>query len=173
MIRLIKNNVVFIFEFIFLSIYLYIFCKPSQGISSIDCYFIYLMIGYLLSPLLTTITYMSVYFNLPNIRFSFSVTWDLLFNVVWEEVIWRHLFLFLLLGLHYNFYFNICLYLIQLLLFVVSHSNIKCLRDGIEMFLYSTFLLVSAYLYPGMNLGLHLGRNVSCANVMEEQNETD
>lgn len=173
LIRLKKNIVVYIFGSLFLVIYLCVFCKPNQDILSIDRYFLYVVIGYLLSPLLIIITYMSVFFTFPRIRFSFFITWDLLFHVLWEEVIWRHLFLYLLLGLHKNLYFNICVCLIQLVLFVVAHSNIKSLRNGMDMFLYSAFLLVSAYLYPGMNLGLHLGRNVSCSNLMEEQNETD
>lgn len=145
-----------------------------NNISDMDKYFTYMVYGYLLSPLLVFITYRGVFGAIPNIKISFAISWDILFSVILEEIIWRHLFLNLLHKQNNNLCVNICMCAVQLFFFVVAHRNIGSLRRGIEMYVFSGLLLMTAYLFPGMNIGIHLGRNVSCmvsGGLINEQNE--
>ncbi len=134
-------------------------------------FFFCAFLGYFISPFIVTITYMSTFFVRPKIELSYRFSPILLCDVLLEEYLWRHLFLFILSDMRVSMIENMFLSIIQLLLFIFSHSDIKNKKDFIEMYIYSCLLLLTAYLLPGMNIGLHLGRNVCCSNAREVCNE--
>lgn len=170
-IKLNKNPILF-WCISFMVILLLLFVRePYENIVNLDTYFWYALLGYLLGPLLTVVTYIVVFFSLPHLKIPFSFSWDLLFSVVVEEILWRHLFLDVLYNMDNSLYVNLCICIVQLLFFVVAHSNVKCLREGLEMFIFSALLVIVAFFYPGMNIGLHLGRNASCAIERRDLNE--
>lgn len=134
-------------------------------------FFLFSIIGYVISPLIVTISYVSTFFVRPKIEFSYRFSPILLCDVLLEEYLWRHLFLLILLNMRVSLIENLLISVIQLFLFIFSHSNIKKRKDFLEMYKYSCLLLLTAYLLPGMNVGLHLGRNVCCSNAREVCNE--
>ena len=171
LIRLNACKLVWIYEFGFVISSIIIIGSGQQNIVNLDTFFIFVVIGYILSPFVTIAVYWITFSKIPHIKFSLSITWETLLNVVIEETIWRHLLLLWVERLKLNIYLSILMSFMVLILFIFSHSNINSVRNGIDMFLYSTILLLFAYLLPGANIGLHLGRNVSCENALEERDE--
>ena len=129
------------------------------------------VIGYLLSLIVLYITYISVFWIKPKVKRNMCITMESVLSVVIEEIVWRFCFLSILESMKSSFICSILLATLENFLFIFSHFQVNRtnIKDGIEMFLYSCILLIFGKLFWGINIGLHLGRNVLCKE--EEKNE--
>lgn len=163
----------FILQLIFITLTLYVRGKEIVMVDNYNKYFFYLILGYLLSPLVLILTYSITFLSKPKIGFSINIEWNILLSVVWEEIIWRIYFISFFLQGKKDYLEKIIFILIVTILFVISHSQdkLKDYRDVLEMFLYSLLLMITAIIWPGMNIGLHLGRNTICKKAKDEWDE--
>lgn len=134
----------------------------------------YIICGYVLSFFLLNFTYITVFWKLPKIKISLNITYEDLFSVLWEEIIWRFCFFGLCYWLDISRIYLFFFMTLENFFFILSHLGIggKNLRNNIEMFVYSYFLLILGGTFQGMNIGLHLGRNILC-KVEKENYESD
>lgn len=166
------NKLVWVLELIFLVSSIWVFNLISNISCTLSDYILRMVVGLAISPLLTIVTYLMVFAKMPDIKLTLNIPWELLLEAIWEELIWRDMFFLWLMELPVNIVMNTVLSVIVIILFVLSHSNCHSMKDRLEMFLYSGVIMVVAYFYPGMNLGLHLGRNIVCNAAKELKNES-
>lgn len=130
---------------------------------------LYAMVGFLLGGQLTKLTYLLVNRTCPRMIISFSISWDTLIDVVIEEMVWRFpLVIFSKSENEFNPVEMVVFYALVTVLFVMAHNNVRTVKEAMEMYLFSLILLGAAFWEPGLNVGLHLGRNVSCQKTIEE-----
>lgn len=122
------------------------------------------VVGWVLSFIVLYITYIIVFWIKPQVKINMSITMENIISVVIEEIIWRFCFLSILESIDSSFICLILLAILENFLFIFSHFQVNRtnIKDGIEMFLYGCALLIFGKLFWGMNIGLHLGRNILC-----------
>lgn len=131
--------------------------------------FLFFLLGYCMSPIIIIVIYTIVFLKIPHIKFSIHIRMEILLGVLIEELIWRHLLLFWVDTLKLTFFQTLQICFVVMFLFVLSHSQINGYRNGIEMFCFSIVLVFMAYFFPGMNIGLHLGRDICIKNFMDKK----
>jgi membrane protease YdiL (CAAX protease family) len=134
----------------------------------IDFNFLYFFIGLVVAPV---ITYFSSLFILQTrlqikkdkISTGRIVVLDCIINPIYEELIWRSIFfpvLQLVITRGRDILVIVGLIGVNSLLFVFAHKDINNIRDFFETLLYCSILCMTCIYFPGMNYGLHVGRNL-------------
>lgn len=101
------------------------------------------------------------------IKLRFYVNPKLIIQVFFEEIIWRTFPCFLMLSESLSSMRCLLLVIILSLLFVLAHK-LYSVRDFIERLCFTLVLYIGAMAWPGINFGLHLGRNVWTTSVFHE-----
>lgn len=96
------------------------------------------------------------------------ITWSNLVTAVYEETIWRYLMVYFVSIILNSLFSNYILVMIltltvSLISFLVIH-DFNSRRQLIEFNIFGIILINSSIFFPGMNIGLHLGRNCFLAN---------
>lgn len=155
-----KLNILRLFQ-IPISIFLIIQFLLSNDVRLTLLNIIFMILGIVLSPLLlNTSMYLSSGFTLSGVIKNGISIFSLLLTGIFafsEELIWRTIFFN---GINIKIPIIICMILINSILFTVSHSNINDITDLRERLIFSIFLGISYIFCPGLNYGLHIGRNI-------------
>lgn len=136
---------------IFLVILAILFFKPNY-INIING-----MIGFWISPFITNLFIQIINFRVIPINRGYILKEELILKAITEELLWRELF-FQYILLDRSIYMCVINIIIFSFLFLGTHK-IKNKKNFVEMFCYTTLLYFSAFVFPGMNYGLHIGRN--------------
>lgn len=123
---------------------------------------LFLIIGLLIAPLITIIT-CKIFFN-KNLKLLLpKMNVKIIYKATLEEFLWRNLILsqmILLLSLIVDSKVAIlAAVIISTITFVLAHSR-KNNLEYLEMFVFSLLITIAYLVYPGLNIGLHVGRNL-------------
>ncbi len=142
---------------------------PEQGISKQNLKMG--GIGYFIGYFWMSLQENEFYKNLKKI--FCNINWGILLGVIYEEIIWRFCFLHICQCEYMNLVEVVLLGGYISFLFVFSHSDKRTntIKSLFEIYIFSLGLMCTAALYPGMNIGLHLGRNVYCINKIRGEKE--
>ncbi len=115
------------------------------------------ILGFIISIIMFEIIYAAYRYNQIK-KISIFNKIELLFSVIIEELVWRKIVLdsvnsiLIYMDIYIN-YFILAFFIT--IFFVLAHN-----KKTIEMFVYSYFLCIGSFILPGINFGLHLGRNL-------------
>lgn len=133
-------------------------------------YILYALIGYLIAPLLTIVSF----YIINKVKLPLKLTFGLrsFVAIFYEEIVFRFFLLYMLFNLltpMLGYILSILISsLINSIIFTIWHTYSN-LRDICEMILFSFILCIVTFLFPFMNVGIHLGRNVYVYMLMEEK----
>lgn len=135
---------------------------------------VFVIIGYMVAPLIVYITSKIFYKKIYPISFlNYSGIKDI-FICLYEEVLYRWVFPLSILhiicyfGMNKNIFTMILAFFIETVLFVLAHGKVSIIDFG-EMFIYSILLAVFSRINFGLNIGLHIGRNMYLIKVLGEE----
>lgn len=144
-----------------ISIFLIIQYLLSNDVRLTFSNIIFVILGIAVSPLLlNTSMYLSYGFTLSGvINNGISIYCLLLTGVFafYEELIWRTIFFS---GINLKIPGIILIIVINSFMFTISHSNINDIIDLMERLIFSIFLGIAHIYFPGLNYGIHIGRNI-------------
>ena len=159
---------------IFIGYYFYDFPELMRDTFS-SSFFVYVVIGYFISPVILVFTYYLVFRKIPKLHLTVTFSWEMLLGVIEEEIIWRNTVFMLLYRSEFEFLFSAFIVIMFNSLFIFSHpkEKVETYNDMIEMFLFSMILSMVGLLCNGSNFGVHLGRNAVCSVKGVGRNEKD
>lgn len=133
----------------------------NNGIILNAHFIIYTFFGFFISPIFVNIsmylTYKSVLSGVLKDKISgYNLAYTSILASL-EELLWRSVFFS---DKNIRFIVLIILVLINSFLFTIAHNSIRGVVDFLERFIYTIFLCISYILFPGLNYGLHIGRNI-------------
>jgi hypothetical protein len=123
----------------------------------------FLIIGFLLAPFLINFFINLIYGKKQIINYGFSIKSNILIDAIMEELLWREM-LFQYILPNTTLKSALPFIAIIILLFLGLH-NIKTFKNFFEMLQFTLLLYISGYLLPGLNYGLHCGRNSYIENL--------
>lgn len=96
------------------------------------------------------------------------ITWNNLVTAVYEETIWRFLMVYFVSIILSSLFSNYTLIMIltltvSLVSFLLIH-DFNSRRQLVEFNIFGIILIITSIFLPGMNIGLHLGRNCFLTN---------
>lgn len=118
---------------------------------------LYAGIGFLIAPYIVNIGMIFILKENPTQNVKYSISLDDFVDTSIEELLWRWL-LFSKLIQGQAFCNTFFVMIISMTMFMLMH-NIKLERRTIEMTGFTVIIYIVAILFPGMNYGLHFGRN--------------
>lgn len=130
---------------------------------------VYFIIGLLLSQYIMKI-FSKIFFKNYIIegRYALKISLKNLLTSFYEEIVWRHLMVYFLSIVLSSLLSNYLLVLslsasISLFSFLLIH-DFNSRRQLFEFTIFGFILTVTSIFFPGMNVGLHLGRNCFLSN---------
>lgn len=142
-------------------IFLLINFITNVGIIANAHFIIYIFLGLFTSPIFVNISmYLTYKSGLSGVLKDKISGYDVAYTSILaslEELIWRSVFFS---EKNIRFIVLIFLVLINSFLFTIAHNSIRGAVDFLERFIYTLFLCLSYILLPGLNYGLHIGRNI-------------
>lgn len=169
LLRLHKNWLPIGVELIFVIISCIVLEKPHIDTNIVFNYFAMTGIGFLISPIIVYISYIVFFGVSPKINLKRKLNWELFYEAAREEFIWRFIAVMWCKHMQGYILFKIILAILISFIFVMAHPVKKGLKDVLEMLFFSCILMLTEYYTPGINLGLHFGRNNMCYNAKDEK----
>lgn len=154
-----------------LFVFLVLYYMPQIQWSSIFKYefVIYFIFGIITSQYIMRV-FSKIFFKnfVIKERKFLRITWSNLVTAVYEETIWRFLMVYFLSIILSSLFSNYTLVMIltltvSLVSFLLIH-DFNSRRQLIEFNIFGIILIITSIFLPGMNIGLHLGRNCFLTN---------
>ena len=128
------------------------------------------LLGVVIAPFLTNIGIRIVFHISQPLKYGFKIDKGIIIASIAEELVWREIYLRYVLP-KCTVGMAVIIGMITCFLFLRGH-RVKDKKSYIEMTLYTILLYVSGALFPGMNYGLHCGRNCYVMKIEDEVAET-